>query len=126
MNQGADACNLPAIRREELDTVVLNVLGERVFERNHLSELLRHLLDRSVDTDKRRRKDLALARSELTAASKAITNLLLAIESGAMRPDEPLFVERMAHNRARKSVLEADVRNLERQLSSSKKQLRKR
>lgn len=101
-------------------------LGERIFEKDHLTEVLRHLLDRSADTDKRRRKDLALARSELTGAPKAITNLLLAIESGAMRPDEPLCVERTAHNRARKSVLEADVRNLKRQLSTSKSGLRSR
>ncbi|MGN6819521.1 MAG: recombinase zinc beta ribbon domain-containing protein [Sphingomonas sp.] len=125
VKQGADACDLPSIRREKLDAVVIDVLGERVFARDHLTALLGHLLDRSADTDKRRRKDLALAKSELTGVSKAITNLLLAIESGAMRPDEPLFVERMAHNRARKSVLEADVRNLERQLSGPKKRITK-
>lgn len=56
----------------------------------------------------------------MTAVSKAITNLLIATESGATRPDEPVFVERMAHNRARKAALEADVQSLERLLSTSK------
>ena len=42
--------------------------------------------------------------------SKAITNLLITIENGATRPDEPVFVDRMARNRARKAVLEADAK----------------
>ena len=105
-----------------MDTVVLDALSER-FKTDHLRELLGHLLDRSADTDKRRRKGFALARAELTAASKAITNLLLTIESGAMRPNDQIFIERMAHNRARKSVLEADIRNLEGQLASSQKRI---
>ncbi len=123
VNQGADSCNLKAVRREDLDQVVLGELAHRIFDRNRLTELLRHLLDRSQEVIKRRRKDLALARGELTNVAKAITNLLVMIESGVMRPNEPLFVERMAHNRARKSALEADVRSLERQLSTSKVQI---
>jgi DNA invertase Pin-like site-specific DNA recombinase len=120
VNRSAEACDLKSIRREDLDQVVLGELACRIFDRNRLVELLRHLLDRSQEVIKRRRKDLALAKAELTTVTKAVTNLLLAIESGAMRPDEPQFVERMAHNRARKSALEADVRSLERQLSTSK------
>ena len=123
VNQGATSCDLPSIRREVLDGIVLDQMAARIFEKNRLIEMLGHLLDRSEDVVKRRRKDLALARSELTTVAKAITNLLLAIESGAMRPDEPLFVERMAHNRARKSVLEKDVQLLERQVATSKKRI---
>jgi hypothetical protein len=123
VNQSAGACSLPAVPRDALDTIVLDALSERIFEKDHLRELLGHLLDRSANTDKRRRKDLALARGQLTAPSKAITNLLLTIESGAMRPNDQSFIERMAHNRARKSVLEADIRNLECQLASSQKQI---
>lgn len=78
------------------------------------------MLDRSEEVNKRRRKDLALAEAELTKTTKAITNLLVMIENGTMRPDDPLFVERMAYNRARKASLETDVQSLERQLSSSK------
>ena len=120
VNQGAVSCDLKAIRREDLDHVVLNELAYRIFDRNRLVELLGHVLDRSEQVIKRRKKDLALARAELTTVTKAITNLLVMIESGAMRPDEPLFIERMAHNRARKTALETDVRSLERQLSTSR------
>ena len=120
VNQGADACDLPSIRREELDRIVIEEIASRVFSRGRLVVLLRHLLDRSEEVNERRRKDLAVAKAEVTNASKAITNLLLTIESGAMRPDDPLFVERMAHNRARKAALEADVESLERQLATSK------
>ena len=120
MNEGTTACGLPSIQRGQLDDVVLDALSERLFRRDRLAVVLQHLLDRSEETRKRRRKDLALAKGELTNVRKAVTNLLLAIESGVMRPDEALFVERMAHNRARQSALEADVRSLEAQLASSK------
>ncbi|WP_160746718.1 recombinase family protein [Croceibacterium soli] len=123
VNQGAASCDLKPIRREELDKFVLDALVDWIFQKERLAKLLRHLLDRSEHVIKRRRKDLALAKGELTTVSKAITNLLLAIEGGAMRPDEPLFVERMAHNRARKAALQADVQSLERQLSTSKKRI---
>ena len=120
VNEGTTACGLPSIQRGQLDDVVLDALSERLFRRDRLAVVLQHLLDRSEETRKRRRKDLALAKGELTNVRKAVTNLLLAIESGVMRPDEALFVERMAHNRARQSALEADVRSLEAQLASSK------
>ena len=42
------------------------------------------------------------------------------IEGVAMRPDEPLFVERMAHDRARNAALETDVKSYDRQFSTSK------
>jgi hypothetical protein len=44
----------------------------------------------------------------------------MTIESGAMRPNDPLFVERMAHNKARKAALETGVQSLEPQLGNSK------
>jgi DNA invertase Pin-like site-specific DNA recombinase len=79
-NQGASACDLQAMRRDELDDIVLGVLGHRIFDPERLREILRHLLDRSDEREKRRRKALALARSELTNVNKAITNLVLMID----------------------------------------------
>lgn len=120
LNQNPNACDLKSIRREVLDQTVLDQLAHRLFDKDRLIKLLQHLLDRSEDVLKRRRKDLALAKTELTNTTKAITNLLIAMEHGAMRPDEPEFIERMAVNRARKTALEADVESLERQISTSK------
>lgn len=119
MNQSSGSCDLAPIRREALDEVVLSELASRLFDRQRFADILRYLLDRSEDVNKRRRKDLALAKAELTKAGKAITNLLVMIESGAMLADDPLFVERMAHNKARMRALETDVLRLERQLSTS-------
>ena len=87
--------------------------------------LLSHLLDRSEEANKRRRKELALARSELTNVSKAITNLMIMVEREVSLLKQPEFTERMAHNKARKSVLEADVRGLEAQLAKSKVRITK-
>jgi site-specific DNA recombinase len=122
-NQGAGSCNLRAIRREQLDNVVLDELAKRVFAPERLRELLSHLLEKSDEIDKRRRKDRALAKAELTGVDKAMTNLMLMIESGAMQPADPLFVERMAHNRARKRALETDILAIERQLAITKKRI---
>ena len=122
-NQGASACDLQAIRRDELDSIVLGSLERFIFDPDRLRVILGHLLDRSDETEKRRRKDLGLARTELTNVARAITNLMLMIESGAMLPNETLFVDRMAHNRAVKRTLETDVLSLERRLSVSKKRI---
>jgi site-specific DNA recombinase len=124
VNHSPASCDLKAIRRETLDDIVLNELAIRIFDKRRLTEILHHLLDRSEEINKRRRKDLALAKAELTKVIKAITNLLMTIENGTMRPDDPLFVERMSYNRARKANLETDVQSLERQLSSSKIRIR--
>lgn len=80
VNQGANSCALKAIRREELDQVVLDELAARIFDRGRLAEVLRHLLDRSEEVNKHRQRDFALAKAELTNATKAITNLLMTIE----------------------------------------------
>lgn len=119
----AQACMLKSIRREKLDKLVLDEVAARVFDRERLGTILSHLVDRSEEVVKRRKQDLALARAELTNADKAITNLLMTIESGAMRPDDPLFVQRMAHNKARKAALETDVQSLDRQIANSKVQI---
>lgn len=60
-----------------------------------------------------------LNRGRRLSTNAAITNLLMTIASGAMRPDDPLYVQRMTHNKARKAALETDVLNLERQLATS-------
>ncbi|URD59931.1 recombinase family protein [Sphingomonas sp. KRR8] len=125
VNEGATACNLPSTQRDELEGAVIGALQERLFAPSRLPVLLSHLLDRSADADKRRRKDLGLARSELTSVSRAITNLMILVERDVSRLDEPEFAERMAHNRARKSVLEADVKALEAQLAKAKVRITK-
>ena len=122
-NRGASACDLQAIRRDELDGIVLGSLESFIFDSDRLRVILGHLLDRSDETEKRRRKDLGLAKSTLTNVTKAITNLIVMIESGAMLPTDALFVDRMAYNRAKKRTLEADILALERQLSVSKKRI---
>ena len=120
VNEGAAACNLPSTQKDELEGAVVAALEERLFTPARLPVLLSHLLDRNADADKRRRKDLALARSELTNVSKAITNLMVLVEQDAKVLNEPEFAERMAYNKARKSVLGADVKALEEQLTRSK------
>ena len=124
-NEGADSCDLPSTRKEELESAVIGALEERLFAPSRLLVLLSHLLDRSEEANKRRRKELALARSELTNVSKAITNLMIMVEREVSLLKQPEFTERMAHNKARKSVLEADVRGLEAQLAKSKVRITK-
>lgn len=46
-NRSADACRLPPIRRDTLDTVVLDALLDRVLDPVHLEQLLAGLLERS-------------------------------------------------------------------------------
>ena len=120
VNMGAHTCNLRAIRREELDEIVIDQLIKRIFRRDRIIELLEHLLARSESLENNRRKDLAMTRSEITKVDKAISNLLTMIESGAMHAGDPIFVQRIAHNQARKSALKAEEKSLELQLSSSK------
>ena len=119
-NSASTACDLPSIRRDALDEMVLDALMTRVLQPSRLKIILQHLLERSETANQRRRKDLAVARAELTTTGKAVTNLMMAIESGAFRPDEPAFIERMAQHRARKSALEAEIHSLEGQLATAR------
>jgi site-specific DNA recombinase len=58
VNRGARSCDLQSLRREALDTIVLDALLERILAPEHLRELLAGLLERSDGADARRRKSL--------------------------------------------------------------------
>ena len=123
VSRGKTSCDLKAIRREVLDNIVLDQLISRIFKRDRLKDLLSHLLDKSADVLDRRRKDLAIAKAELTKVSGAIERLLSLIEEDLMQPRDPIFLQRMARNQARKTALQADIKSYERQIADSKTQV---
>ena len=123
VNRSADACTLPAIRRETLDEVVLDALLDRVLDPDHLQQLLAGLLERSDEADGRRRRALAVARTTRTEAEKAIGNLLTLVEKGTMPADSREVVERIAFQRARQQIAATEIDSIERQLAISRKRI---
>ncbi len=123
VNRGAGSCDLQSLRREALDKIVLDALLERILAPEHLRELLAGLLERSDGADARRRKALAIARAGRTDAQKALTNLLILVETGALLPSDPEMAARMAHHRSRIVALDIEIKSTERQLGSSKQHI---
>ena len=122
-NRAADACTLPPIRRDALDGVVLDALLDRVLDPAHLEQLLSSLLERSEDADRRRRRQLAAARTSRTEAEKAIGGLLRLVENGTMPADSREVVERIAFQRSRQQSATTEIESIERQLSTSRKRI---
>jgi site-specific DNA recombinase len=68
-------------------------------------------------------KALAIARAGRTDAQKALTNLLILVETGALLPSDPQMAARMAHHRARIVALDTEIKSVERQLGSCKQHI---
>ncbi len=99
----------------------MRAIERRLLDPVHLRQLLSGLIERTDAADERRRKALALARQARTEAQKAVSNLLLLVEQGALSPKDPAIVERLAANRARERAAATEVDSLERQLNISRR-----
>ncbi|WP_267389241.1 recombinase family protein [Sphingomonas sp. GC_Shp_3] len=113
---GAGRCETRAIRQDELDSIVLSVLTDRILERDRLLKLLQAVLEKSDLADAQRHEDLNRVRREKVAAETRIRRLLEMLEEGLMSPRDPLFAERLAQHRQNVVQLEASERSLNLQL----------
>lgn len=102
---------------------MLDALLDRVLDPEHLEQLLANLFERSDDADRRRRRQLATARTSRTEADKAIGGLLRLVENGTMPADSREVVERIAFQRARQQAATTEIEIIERQLSISRKRM---
>jgi hypothetical protein len=114
--RGETACTGRSIRMEKLDGIVLDALEERVLAPERLPELLTAFLERSNESDQRRREELALLRA-------AKTNSEGALEQGLASPSDRDFAERLTHHRQRIGALTSDITSLERQLASNQRRI---
>ena len=117
--RGETACTGRSIRMEKLDGIVLDTLEERVLAPERLPELLTAFLEKSDQSDQRRREELALLRAAKTNSEGALNRLYELVEQGLASPSDRDFAERLTHHRQRIAALSADIASLERQLASS-------
>lgn len=121
--RGETACTGRSIRMEKLDAIVLDALEERVLAPERLPELLTAFLEKSDESDQRRREELALLRGARTNSEGALNRLYELVESGLASPSDRDFAERLTHHRQRIAALTADIASLERQLASSQRRI---
>ena len=108
---------------EKLDGIVLEALEQRVLAPERLPELLAAFLEKSDESDQRRREELALIRAAKTNSEGALNRLYELVEQGLASPSDRDFAERLTHHRQRIAALSADIASLERQLASTQRRI---
>ena len=121
--RGETACTGRSIRMEKLDAIVLGALEERVLAPERLLKLLSAFLEKSDESDQRRREELALLRGARTKSEGALNRLYELVESGLALPSDRDFAERLTHHRQRIAAVTADIASLERQLVSNQRRI---
>jgi site-specific DNA recombinase len=121
--RGETACSGRSIRMEKLDRIVLDAVEERVLAPDRLPELLSAFLEKSDESDQRRREELALIRAARTNSEGALNRLYELVEQGLASPSDHDFVERLTHHRQRIAALTTDITALERQLAFTQRRI---
>jgi len=121
--RGETACTGRSIRMEKLDRIVLEAVEERVLAPDRLPELLSAFLEKSDESDQRRREELGLIKAARTNSEGALNRLYELVEQGLASPSDRDFAERLTHHRQRIAALTADITSLERQLASSQRRI---
>ena len=80
-------------------------------------------LEKSDESDQRRREELALLRAAKTNSEGALNRLYELVEQGLASPSDRDFAERLTHHRQRIVALTTDIASLERQLVSSQRRI---
>lgn len=122
VNRGG-GCQCPTIRREQLDTIVLQALETKLLAPDRLRTLLSGILDLSDERRKAREEELARARAEHTRLRTAISRLLILVEEGTVGPRDPDFAERMATNRMALAATTSRIDVLEAQLAQGTRRI---
>lgn len=121
--RGETACTGRSIRMEKLDGIVLDALEQRVLAPGRLPELLTSFLEKSDESDQRRREELAMLRGAKTNSEGALNRLYELVEQGLASPSDRDFAERLTHHRQRVAALTTDITSLERQLASNQRRI---
>ena len=93
--KGTEQCDGCAVPMDQLDSVVIEALAERVFAPDRLTDLLEAHLDRSRTAEQERRQHLGRLKRDLTETKASIDRLLELVEKGRMDMDDPVFAERL-------------------------------
>jgi site-specific DNA recombinase len=108
---------------EKLDDIVVDALEKRVLAPERLPELLTAFLEKSDESDQRRREELTLLRTAKTNSEGARNRLYELVEQGLASPSDRDFAERLTHHRQRTAALTTDILSLERQLACSERRI---
>ena len=122
VNKGAD-CPTPKIRREVLDSLVLDTVEKQLLAPERLQSLLADVLNLSDQKRVQREQELSHARAEQTRLRTAIDRLLILVETGQMGPRDPIFAKRMDENRSALAATTARIDALETQLAKGSRKI---
>ena len=121
--RGETACAGRSIRMEKLDGIVIEALEQKVLSPERLPELLSAFLEKSDESDQRRREELALLLVARTNSEGALNRLYELVEQSLASPNDRDFAKRLTHHRQRIATLSADIASLERQLASTQRRI---
>ena len=121
--RGETACTGRLIRMEKLDRSVLDELENRIVAPERLPDLLAAFLEKTDESDNRRREELTLLRSAKTNSTGALNRLFELVERGLAAPSDRDFAERLTYHRQRIAALTSDITALQKQLTSSQRRI---
>ena len=93
----------PSIRREQLDSVVLDAVERQLLAPLRLQALLADVVNLSDQKRSQHGQELVHARAEQTRIRSAIDRLLVLVETGQMGPRDPIFANRPSQAPRRRS-----------------------
>ena len=96
-------CSNPEVKRDWIESEVLSILADRIFDENAIPQLLERYRSFAATRDVALRRELAGCETELAAVEKGIRNIVdLAVQSGSAA-----LLEKLRELEAQKSQLEA-------------------
>ena len=123
LRRGVTVCEGISIRDKKLEPIVVDALEQRLLKPERLQLLLASMLDRSETTTRALRDRLQALRTERTNVDGKIRNMIGFIEAGAASPDDRDFVERLAFNRARRTQLDEEIKQLDQQMGIDRREV---
>lgn len=105
--KGKTTCTGQSIRMDQLDTVVIEQLSERVFTPAHVTGLLKEMQNTEKQSAKDSAERVTRLQKEIEETSRKVDRIYLAIENG-VELDETLK-ERLSGHKARKENLVRDI-----------------
>ena len=123
LRRGETVCEGVSIRDNVLETIVVDALEQRLLLPERLQTLLANMLDRSDAMTQALRDRAQALRTERTNVDGKIRNMIGFIEAGAASPDDRDFVDRLAVNRARRSQLDQEIKQVEQQMGMNRREV---
>ena len=119
--QGKQDCGGRSVPMPLLDNLILDHLIERLFTPERMKKLLGAYLDRSIEAETGRRREVSRLKAEVTELQGRKEKLLQLIETGVLTPDDPDLKRRITDLQLRRQETLERIGLLEQELGSKRR-----